>query len=152
MEVNKFGNQPTINGKPIFVKYQHKYPKTDRIIRALVIQFTGDNKAIIVTENGSLVETELNRISMWDEHDTYESLKVDATGFFANPTDIVVTNIRNNEKFILLGFISIEGKMNVMYFDKNGYFVLSHINDMKVLMTEEQKALLKGQEENNGND
>lgn len=118
MDVNKFGNQPTINGKPIFVKYQYKYPKTDRIIRALVIQFTGDNKVIIATEDGSLVETELNRISMWYEDDTYESLKVDATGFFAKSTDIVVTNIRNNEKFILLGFISIEGKMNVMYFDK----------------------------------
>lgn len=143
MDVNKVANQPTINGKPIFVKYQYKYPMTDIFIRALVIKFIGDNKAIIVTENGSLVETELNRISMWDEHDTYESLKVEATGFFAKSTDIVVTNIRNNEKFILLGFISIEGKMNVMYFDKNGEICVSDIQDVRVLLTAEQKVLLE---------
>ena len=48
MDVNKFGNQPTINGKPLVANLLSE--------KVIILAFTGDNSAIVVTSKGCIKE------------------------------------------------------------------------------------------------
>lgn len=67
----------------------------------------------------------------------------EATVLEAVPSDMVVVDKVSSKKMILLGFTSEEGCDYVIGVDKDGEIYVRVVEDIKVLLTEEQKSLLK---------
>lgn len=67
MDVNKFGNQPTINGKPLVANLLSE--------KVIILAFTGDNSAIVVNSKSCMKKVTNYLLSIELDEETKSLLK-----------------------------------------------------------------------------
>lgn len=67
MDVNKVANQPTINGKPLVANLLSE--------KVIILAFTGDNSAIVVTSKGCIKEVTNYLLSIELDEETKSLLR-----------------------------------------------------------------------------
>ena len=142
--IEKRGAQPKLNGEPIAVEYSYEYPVIEKTVKGVVVQFIGDGKAVIVTEKDGFIEVKLSRLRAIDREVKDMAEIKEATVLEAVPNDIIVVDNTTGEKMILLNVTSTNCDDYYIAVQKNGDVRCGSVDEIKVLLTDEQKKLLEG--------